>query len=97
MNDDIKDYFSVGSCVTAHPMPNDLFDHSFDGVVTGYHGEFIIVKDQDDDCFDCEASQLDFQPLEQFEVDQTQQYLNSDTLYYLLQQWLHILKILALA
>ena len=60
MNDDIKDYFSVGSCVTAHPMPNDLFDHSFDGVVTGYHGEFIIVKDQDDECFDCETSQLKF-------------------------------------
>ncbi len=60
ISEDLKDEFPIGMRVVAHPMPNDLFYHSFDGVVIGYHGEFITVSNQDDDCFDCESSQLKF-------------------------------------
>lgn len=57
---DIQDYFMVGSEVNVTARPDDMFNHDFTGTVIGYKDEFVQVRDQDDDVWDCEPSQLEF-------------------------------------
>lgn len=47
----------VGETVIATPKGNDDF-HEFEGTVIGVRKGFLQVKDQDDDVFDVEVSQV---------------------------------------
>jgi len=50
--------FKIGTEVIAEPLDGD-FLNEFQGVVIGYkQGGYIQVKDQDDNVWDCDASQL---------------------------------------
>lgn len=43
------------------PYPNetdDIHNHSFVGTAIRYHGDYIVVEDQDGDCFDIEPERL---------------------------------------
>lgn len=55
-----QDDFPIGTVVNVEARPDDMFIHDFTGVVVAYHGEFIVVRDQDDDCWDCEPEQLSY-------------------------------------
>ncbi|MCE5317412.1 MAG: hypothetical protein LLG04_08665 [Parachlamydia sp.] len=50
----------VGSSVMV-PEPNDTDLHSneFNGTVKGFHGIYVVVEDQDGDCFDIKAERLE--------------------------------------
>ncbi len=56
----MKNKFSIGDSVNVTRLTGDQFQHDFSGRVRGYHGEYIIVEDQDGDCWDCEETQLYF-------------------------------------
>ena len=52
---EIKDMYPVGTLVNV----KGTFDrHDFTGNVVGYRYEFITVRDQDDDCWDCFESEI---------------------------------------
>lgn len=51
--------FSKGDSVNVKSFPGDLF-HNFTGTVKGYLDGFVIVEDQDGDCWSCEESQVSF-------------------------------------
>lgn len=50
--------FSIGDRVDVNAEPDDLFLHNFTGTVIGFKDNFVQVKDQDDDVWDCEPDQL---------------------------------------
>lgn len=52
--------FNIGDSVNVDRCIGDLFQNNFSGYVVGYHGDFVIVEDQDGDCWDCEESQVSF-------------------------------------
>lgn len=56
MNKTLED-FHVGQSVNVTALPNDLF-HNFTGTVKEVNAVYIIVTDQDGDCYDCEPNQL---------------------------------------
>ena len=56
----MKDYFNKGDRVNVKAYAGDLFDNDFTGTVVGCHGDFVTVRDQDGDCWDCEVEQLSF-------------------------------------
>jgi hypothetical protein len=59
MNKTIND-FKKGDKVIAHPkQPDGLFMNDFLGTIRGVHGKYIIVADQDGDCWDCDPEQLE--------------------------------------
>jgi len=47
-----------GDFVFADPEPGDTF-YDFQGMVDGFHGKYVTVRDMDDDCFDIEAHKLE--------------------------------------
>ena len=55
---DIEGLFPCGAQVNVKAGPDDVFIHNFTGRVAGYHGPFVVVKDQDGDCWDCEPAQI---------------------------------------
>ena len=52
--------FNVGDNVNVRWMEGDMFEHDFTGYVTEVNAEYIIVEDQDGDCWDCSPDQLSF-------------------------------------
>jgi hypothetical protein len=50
--------FEIGDEVEVTAGPGDDFANDFTGTVYGFRGEYIQVKDQDDDVWECEAGQL---------------------------------------
>lgn len=63
VNEDViaeRERFPVGTAVNVKPLPDDGFFHSFTGHVRGYRTDYIVVEDQDGDCFDVLPSQLSF-------------------------------------
>ena len=42
------------------PEPNDsdIFDHAFVGTVKGFHDKYVVVEDQEGDCFDLEPERI---------------------------------------
>lgn len=52
----------TGGTVNVQRNNGDQFNHDFTGTVKGTHGEFVIVEDQDGNCWDCDPSQLSTDP-----------------------------------
>lgn len=52
-------FIGLGDTVSV-PPPNetDIYNHAFMGTVVGFHGEYIVVRDGDDDHFDIEPKRL---------------------------------------
>lgn len=50
----------IGDCVNVKRQIGDQFNHDFTGHVHSIVGNDVVVKDQDDDCWCCDASQLTF-------------------------------------
>ena len=50
------------------PPPNDsdIYNHEFTGVVDGFSGEYVIVMDGDDNCFNIEPERLEIEEGEVF-------------------------------
>jgi hypothetical protein len=48
----------VGQQVNVTHSPGDMFNHDFTGQVAEVNDRYVVVRDQDDDCFSCEAEQL---------------------------------------
>jgi hypothetical protein len=55
---DIEGLFPCGCQVNVAAGPDDVFIHDFTGHVVGYHGPYVVVKDQDDEAWDCEPAQI---------------------------------------
>ena len=51
--------FGLYSTVNVTHRPGDYFDHDFTGTVVGYHGEYLTVQDQNDNCWDCLPGQVE--------------------------------------
>jgi len=49
--------FNKGQLVNVRALPEDIFG-DFTGRVKQVGRKFVIVEDQDGDCFDCEPCQL---------------------------------------
>jgi hypothetical protein len=49
--------FSVGETVNVKALHDDIFC-DFTGTIKDTHGDYIVVEDQDGDCWDCEPGQL---------------------------------------
>jgi hypothetical protein len=52
------DEFGIGEKVNVHRLMDDLFDHDFTGTVHSKTDKFVVVEDQDGDCWDCIPDQL---------------------------------------
>jgi hypothetical protein len=59
MKMELKD-FGVGQQVNVEWREGDMFEHNFTGYVKEVNNEYIIVEDQDGDCWDCLPDQLEF-------------------------------------
>ena len=59
MLEEQQDKFPIGTNVNVTALPDDDF-HDFTGHVWGYDGEYIIVKDQEDEEFYTLPSQLEY-------------------------------------
>ena len=59
MYDLFGDLIETGDLVDM-PDPNesDLYNHSFEGIVIGFHDTYVTVEDQDGDCFDIEPERV---------------------------------------
>lgn len=55
---DVKDEFPRGVTVEVRRMIDDMFFNDFVGTVIGYHAEYVIVQDQEGECWDCCPEQL---------------------------------------
>jgi hypothetical protein len=49
----------IGDEVEVTARPNDMFNHDFIGIVKGYHGNYITIEDQDENCWNCDLAQLE--------------------------------------
>lgn len=58
--DDFKDIFGIGTTVNVKAHPTDDVFNDFTGTVTGYKDQFVQVRDQDDNVWDCDPEQLKF-------------------------------------
>lgn len=55
------DCFSVGDTVNVRRQDeHDMFNHGFTGRVIDKNAIYVIVEDQDGDCFSCNPEQLSF-------------------------------------
>jgi len=55
------DDISVNDRVIVHKKDNfDMFNHTFEGLVIDKNAFYIIVEDQDGDCFSVEPDQCEF-------------------------------------
>ena len=54
----MNNYYNKGDHVNVKAYAGDMFYNDFTGTVVGYHGDFVIVRDQDGDCWDCGEEQL---------------------------------------
>ena len=54
----MKDYFNKGDHVNVKSYSGDMFDNDFTGTVVGRNDDFVTVRDQDGDCWDCDEKQL---------------------------------------
>ena len=52
---EIKDKYSIGTLVNVKNNPEC---QNFTGIVVGHRYEFITVRDQNDDCWDCLESEI---------------------------------------
>ncbi len=48
----------VGQQVNVKRLPDDIFNNDFTGVIVEVNNCYAVVRDQDSDCFSCEAEQL---------------------------------------
>ena len=60
MNDELMDLYPRGCSVNITRRIGDVFAHDFTGTVIGYYSGYVIVSDQDGDCWDCEPDQIKF-------------------------------------
>ena len=51
--------FQVGDAVEVTRRPQDLFNHDFQGTVKEVNAAYVVVEDQDGDCWSCDASQVE--------------------------------------
>jgi hypothetical protein len=54
----MKDYFNKGDHVNVKACAGDMFNNDFTGTVVGRNDDFVTVRDQDGDCWDCDEKQL---------------------------------------
>ena len=52
------DYFAKGDKVNVKARIDDLFTNDFTGTVVEIKSKTIVVRDQDDDCWEVDAEQL---------------------------------------
>jgi hypothetical protein len=52
------DEFGVGEKVNVKRLMDDMFNHDFTGTVKSVGEKFVVVEDQDGDCWDCIPAQL---------------------------------------
>jgi hypothetical protein len=50
--------FGVGNKVNVKKLDNDMFNHDFTGTVVEVNPEYVVVEDQDGDCWSCDPKQL---------------------------------------
>lgn len=50
--------FNIDDEVVATPTEHNDFEFEFVGVIVGYRGDYICVRDQNGDVFDCSPDQL---------------------------------------
>ena len=60
------DDFGVGVQVNVSYRPGDMFNHDFTGYVIEVTKEYVIVEDQDGDCWNCDPDQLTYSSNEVF-------------------------------
>ena len=52
--------FTPGEQVNVERWQGDIFNHNFTGTVKEVNAEYVVVVDQDGDCFSVEPEQLTF-------------------------------------
>lgn len=54
-----KEFFSRGDRVNVTARSDDMFFNDFTGHVVGFSDEFVLVNDQNDECWVCDPEQLE--------------------------------------
>jgi hypothetical protein len=48
----------IGTAVNVRQKEGDPFDHDFAGTIKSFAGQYIVVEDQEGNCWDCDPEQL---------------------------------------